>query len=64
MLRLISLLLLLTLTVNAQDTILDCFGTEAPISWLGDGFCDNRSYTWGGNVIDFNCEEFWYYEEE
>ena len=60
MLRLISLLLLLTLTVNAQDTILDCFGTEAPISWLGDGFCDDGSYAWNGNAINFNCEQFNY----
>ena len=64
MLRLISLLLLLTLTANAQDTILDCFGTQAPSIWLGDGFCDDGSYTWNGNVIDFNCEEFGYDAED
>ena len=50
----------LSAKANAQDTITDCFGTEAPFNWLGDGFCDDSSYTWGGNSIDFNCEEFNY----
>ena len=64
MLRLISLLLLLTLAANAQDTILDCLGTDSPISWLGDGFCDDGSYTWNGSPVDFNCEEFGYDQED
>ena len=62
--KLIYIFLLFSLTANAQDTILDCFGTVAPTSWLGDGFCDNGSYTWNGNVIDFNCEEFGYDGED
>ena len=28
------------------------------ISWLGDGYCDDGSYEFNGNVIFFNCEEF------
>ena len=36
---------------NAQDTILDCFGNEAPSDWIGDGFCDDGSYTWNGTPI-------------
>ena len=62
--KLIYLFLVLSLTVTAQDTILDCFGTVAPTAWLGDGFCDDGSYTWNGNVIDFNCEEFGYDAED
>jgi len=62
--KFIYIFLLFSLTANAQDTILDCFGTVAPTSWLGDGFCDDGSYTWNGNVIDFNCEEFGYDAED
>jgi len=62
--KLLYLFLVLSLTVTAQDTILDCFGTVAPTAWLGDGFCDDGSYTWNGNVIDFNCEEFGYDAED
>ena len=62
--KLIYIFLLFSLTANAQDTILDCFGTVAPTAWLGDGFCDDGSYTWNGNVIDFNCEEFGYDAED
>jgi hypothetical protein len=62
--KLIYLFLVLSLTVTAQDTILDCFGTVAPTAWLGDGFCDDGSYTWNGNVINFNCEEFGYDAED
>ena len=62
--KLIYILLFISLAANAQDTILDCFGTVAPTSWLGDGFCDDGSYTWNGNIIDFNCEEFGYDAED
>ena len=44
----------------SQDTIIDCFGTPSPQGWIGDGFCDDGSYTWNGTPIDFNCEEFGY----
>ena len=61
--KIFYILLILTLTTQAQDSIfVDCFGTEAPINWLGDGYCDNSAYSWNGNVIDFNCEEFNYDE--
>ena len=36
----------------------DCFGNCAPDSWVGDGYCDDGSYQFGGNNIFFNCEEF------
>ena len=59
--KLIYILLILTLATNAQDSIfVDCVGNEAPENWLGDGYCDNEAYAWGGNFIDFNCEEFGY----
>ncbi len=59
--KLIYILLVLTLAANAQDTIfIDCVGNEAPENWLGDGYCDDEAYAWGGNFIDFNCEEFGY----
>ncbi len=59
--RLIYILFLITLSANSQDSLfVDCYGTEAPIDWLGDGYCDNSAYSWNGNIIDFNCEEFGY----
>ena len=61
--KLLYILFLLTLAANAQDSVfVDCYGTEAPINWLGDGYCDNSAYSWNGNIIDFNCEEFNYDE--
>ena len=40
----------------------DCNGICAPEQWLGDGFCDDGSYSYNGNPIFFNCEEFNNYE--
>lgn len=37
--------------------IRDCFGNCAPQTWLGDGTCDDGSYTYNGVPIYFNCEE-------
>ncbi|MCH2140893.1 MAG: hypothetical protein MK100_07650, partial [Phycisphaerales bacterium] len=37
---------------------LDCFGNCVPISWIGDGYCDDGSYQWDTNNIYLNCEEF------
>ena len=55
------IVLFFTINVNAQDsTFVDCYGTPSPENWLGDGYCDNSAYTWNGNLIDFNCEEFGY----
>ena len=55
-------LLLLTATISfAQDsTFTDCGGNIAPEGWLGDGFCDDNTYSWNGYLIDFNCAEFNY----
>jgi len=40
------------------DEIPDCNGNCAPINWIGDKICDNGSYEWNGQRINFNCEEF------
>jgi len=58
--KLIYLLAFITLNAFSQDSIVDCYGTPSPSNWIGDGFCDDGSYTWNGNPIDFNCEEFGY----
>ena len=41
-----------------EGLIEDCNGICAPEGWLGDGFCDDGSYEYNGNLIFFNCEEF------
>ena len=59
--KLIYLFLLVGLTANSQDSILyDCVGNDVTevMDWVGDGFCDDGSYSWDGNDIYFNCEEF------
>lgn len=59
--KILFTLLFSSLACYSQDSIfVDCVGTEAPDNWLGDGFCDDGSYTWNGNAINFNCEEFGY----
>jgi len=59
--KLITLLTFISLSVYSQDTLfVDCDGTPSPDNWLGDGFCDDGSYTWNGAPINFNCEEFGY----
>jgi len=45
---------------NCEDDeiICDCAGTQHTIgvlSWLGDGFLDDGSYEWNGQLVDFNC---------
>ena len=42
----------------AADELLDCFGNCFPAFWIGDGICDNGSYSWNGVLIYLNCEEF------
>ena len=32
----------------------DCNGICGPESWIGDGFCDDGTYTYNGNPIYFN----------
>jgi len=59
--RFLILFLLVSFTCKSQDTLfVDCNGTPSPDNWLGDGFCDDGSYTWNGAPINFNCEEFGY----
>jgi hypothetical protein len=41
-----------------EGSIADCNGNCAPANWLGDGLCDDGSWSNGGNDIYFNCEEF------
>ena len=61
--KLITLLTFISLNVYSQDSLfVDCDGTPSPENWLGDGFCDDGSYTWNGAPINFNCEEFGYDE--
>jgi hypothetical protein len=38
--------------------IQDCFGNWFPSSWVGDGYCDNGTYSWNGIPIYLTCEEF------
>jgi len=59
--RLILLFIFISSSVFSQSTLfVDCDGTPSPENWLGDGFCDDGSYTWNGMPINFNCEEFGY----
>ncbi len=41
-----------------ENEIEDCNGVCAPADWLGDGYCDDGSYSYNGNDIYFNCDEF------
>ena len=36
----------------------DCFGHCFPVTWIGDGYCDDGSYQWDTYNIYLNCEEF------
>ena len=36
----------------------DCNGICGPEGWVGDGYCDDGSYEYNGNLIFFNCEEY------
>ena len=57
----IYIVLFFTVSSFAQDsTFTDCVGNIAPESWLGDGFCDDSTYSWNNYLIDFNCAEFNY----
>ena len=50
-----TLLLLLPLLLFSQDTIYDCAGTDvsAISSWIGDGYCDDGAYSYGGSSVYF-----------
>jgi len=41
-----------------EGLIEDCNGICAPESWLGDGYCDDGSYSYNGYDIYFECDEF------
>jgi len=36
----------------------DCNGNCCPETWVGDGYCDDGTYEWNGNLIYLNCTEF------
>ncbi len=38
--------------------IADCNGNCCPETWVGDGYCDDGTYTWNGNAIFLNCEQY------
>ncbi len=42
------------------DEIEDCNDNCAPADWVGDGYCDDGSYEYGGNAIHLDCAEFNY----
>jgi len=41
-----------------ENLVEDCNGVCGPEGWLGDGYCDDGQYSYNGNPIYFNCEEF------
>ena len=62
--KILLLLIILSSSLNAQDTLYDCLGTDvtAVSGWIGDGWCDDGAYTYNGMPVYFNCEEFNYDE--
>lgn len=40
------------------NEIEDCNGNCAPAEWVGDGYCDDGTYSHNGVPIFFNCAEF------
>ncbi len=62
--KLLYILFLLTLAANAQDSVVDCFGTNVTeiASWIGDGYCDDGQYSYNGMPVYFDCPEFNYDE--
>ncbi|MDP7574786.1 MAG: hypothetical protein QF723_06725, partial [Phycisphaerales bacterium] len=36
----------------------DCNGNCCPDYWVGDGYCDDGTYSWNGIPIYLNCDEF------
>ena len=45
---------------SCQYPLLDCNGSDVTniTSWIGDGYCDDGVYSYLGNPVYFNCEEF------
>lgn len=44
--------------VCGPGLIPDCNGNCAPVSWVGDGLCDNGFYAYNGVPIFFDCQQF------
>ena len=44
----------------SSTEIADCNGNCTPSNWLGDGICDQGSYTYMGNAIYLNCASLSY----
>ncbi len=42
----------------AAGEIEDCNGNCCPDYWVGDGYCDDGTYSWNGVPIYLNCAEF------
>jgi len=36
----------------------DCDGVCAPADWIDDGYCDDGSYSYGGEAIHLDCAEY------
>jgi hypothetical protein len=41
-----------------EGQIADCNGNCAPANWVGDGLCDDGTFSFNGVPIFFNCPEF------
>jgi hypothetical protein len=53
-----------SITSCSQDPVIcDCDGnahTIGVLSWIGDTFGDDGTYTWGGQTVNFNCATWGY----
>ena len=58
--KILLLLIILSGSLNAQDTLYDCLGSDvtAISNWIGDGWCDDGAYSYNGVPVYFDCEEF------
>ena len=55
--RILLLLIILSSSLNAQDTLYDCLGTDvtAVSGWLGDGWCDDGNNHAGCSFDGGDC---------
>lgn len=63
--RVLTTLLILSTTqfTIIGQTICDCNGVEhdaGVLSWLGDGYADQGTYSYNGNLVDFDCATWGY----
>jgi len=42
-------------TGASSEFVVDCMNNRAPVSWSGDGTCDNGIYAHNGHWINLNC---------